>query len=97
MILYNGGSANLDFRQRRRLSVDAFYVAPLGQTVSVGDACPYPDSNFLPPDQNFPMTLYVLAGQTQDIVVYGCESDTVIGYVVFRYVGVDDTIPPVRM
>ena len=74
---------------RRRLEVGDFYQAPLNAEVQIGDPCPLAGSQFLPPDDIFPISLFVLSG-TNDQVVYACSTD-VVGVVEFIYT--DQTTP----
>ena len=71
---------------QRRLTVDAFYVAPPSAVVIIGASCPLAGSELLPPDETFPFTLFVLGGE-QDRVVYACEAGLVVGIAQFDYVG----------
>jgi len=69
----------------RRLNVDSYYVAPNGESVRTGEACPIPFSEFLPSDDKFPLTLYALEG-TEDQTVYACSGSTIVGVADFSYV-----------
>lgn len=71
---------------QRRLTVDAFYVAPPSAVVAIGDSCPLAGSELLQPDETFPFTLFVLAGE-QDQMVYACDAGFVVGTAKFDYVG----------
>ena len=77
----------------------SFWLAPSGSTVSFFEPCPTPGSIFLPPDLLFfAITLFVLTG-TQNLVLYLCFQDVVIGIALFTYVGEmpSPTLAPVRL
>ena len=77
---------------QRRLTVDAFYVAPPLANVDIGDQCPLDGSELLPADETFPFTLFVLGGQ-QNRTVYACDASIVVGLAEFKFVG-EVTQPP---
>ena len=79
---------------RRRLSIDAFYVAPPLATVNIEDVCPLFGSELLPPDETYPLTLFVLGGQ-QNRTVYACNEGAVVGISEFEYVGKTTPSPQV--
>lgn len=90
MVLY--GSTPGGEGGQRRLVVDAFYIAPPNVPVMIGDPCPLNGSELLPPDEIFPLTLFVLGG-VHNKTVYACGASTVVGVAVFEYVGQASQVP----
>ena len=90
IVLY--GSEPASGVRRRRLSVEAFYVAPPLAIVQQNDTCPLSGSEFLPPDETYPLTLFVLGGQ-QNRTVYACNAGKVVGVAEFDYVGTVTAAP----
>ena len=84
IVLYDTSSGTSD-EFERRLNVDAFYVAPRGEPVLTGEACPIAGSESLPPDEKYPLTLFVLEG-TENQFVYACTGNTIVGLAEFIYV-----------
>lgn len=85
IVLYHAGSETSSGLERR-LNVDAFYVAPPELAiVSAGGACPIAGSEFLPPDEIFPLTLFVVEGK-DDQIVYACTGNTIVGVVEISYI-----------
>eukprot|EP00977_Amphora_coffeiformis_P009716 scaffold2235_cov167-Amphora_coffeaeformis.AAC.5 len=91
VVFYNARSGTSGGFERR-LNVDSYYVAPDGESVHSGEACPIPLSEFLPPDEKFPLTLFVLEG-TEDQTVYACSGDTIVGIANFLYITDNVDVP----
>ena len=90
VVLYGGLSGidsaiqRRDPSRRRHLLVDAFYVLPLGRDVSIGGACPLPESEVLTPHDTYPLTILYMS-QAEPKTVYACTDAVIVGIVDFNY------------
>ena len=71
---------------RRRLVADEFYVFPPNRPSDIGDPCPVPGADFLPPNRVFALTLVALRSPA-DKAVRGCTNGSIVSVVDFRFVG----------
>lgn len=57
----------------RNVFGNAFYVAPVGETIEFGDTCPTGRSTMLPGHVLYPLTIFMLDGP-RDQTIFACDS-----------------------
>lgn len=94
LILY--GNRVMTATPWRKLLVDGFYLAAADVAIEIGDACPMPGSEYVPPNDVFPLSLVVLE-EARDQTLYACSARFVVGIVRACYLsGIITTDFPTR-